>query len=442
MSSSTIVSQIRANCHTDENPTRIESKSATTLVESALKIAVALCKEAYWNGNQCTWVGRSILECRNDAVPTVTSIGGDLYFGSAGVGLFLAELAAITNEPKVLATALGALNHANTWVNNITSSDYLGLYSGAVGIAVSQVYVGRLFSNEALIERGTQILRSMNSNLPAQIPLDLLAGASGTIQGVLSLKLNDEWIPFVEKLADYIVNSALGDSNELWWPFNRASGNSLGFYPLTGLSHGSAGIGLALLEAAALTGRQDLLDAGKAAFRYENKWFSKEEENWADLRQSEDNHRMHNNSDLRYSVAWCHGAPGIGLARLRALQLIADQKDWICDVHAAVNTVRRRLSFLLSDKRADASLCHGIAGLLEFLLVAARELNDHNLMVEVDEAWNHLVLLHDTHLSWPTGFVSGGKSPSLMLGIAGTGHAMLRAARPRSVKSVLLITLD
>lgn len=89
--------------------------------------------------------------------------------------------------------------------------------------------------------------------------------------------------------------------------------------PLAGLSHGASGIGLALIEIGVALGDETLIDAGAAGFAFEETVFDVATGNWRDLRP-----------DVPAGpgmASWCHGAPGIGLARLRALQVAPDHRD-------------------------------------------------------------------------------------------------------------------
>jgi len=94
---------------------------------------------------------------------------------------------------------------------------------------------------------------------------------------------------------------------------------------LSGLSHGSAGIALALLQLAALTGEERFRTAAKEAIRYERKLFSSEAGNWLDLRDQNKEVQPEGDSAAKFMTAWCHGAPGIGLARLISLPYLDDE---------------------------------------------------------------------------------------------------------------------
>jgi lantibiotic modifying enzyme len=93
---------------------------------------------------------------------------------------------------------------------------------------------------------------------------------------------------------------------------------------LTALSHGTSGCAYAFLELFEATGEQRFCDAALSAFRYERTWFSVAARNWPDFRE-EPRERRRNRADYPCLSFWCHGAPGIALARLRAFELLKDE---------------------------------------------------------------------------------------------------------------------
>lgn len=409
------------------------------LLDAAAEIGAKLCREAHWHGNRCTWVGRALAECEPSAPPTVRSIGVDLYSGTAGVALFLAELWSATLESRVRKTALGALEQTRVGANRIPPHNRLGLYSGVLGIGLALIRCGDILGEPTFTATGGALIRGTCSASTGDEPLDLISGIAGAIQVLLSIDTPDgsDLLDIAVTLAERLIGNAQRDADSLAWPTARASGIHLGRQPLTGLSHGAAGMGLALLEIAARTGRSDLREAGEAAYRYEDKQFSSDHQNWPDLRRLDPVVPKERRS---YGISWCHGAPGIGLARLRALHLFPGTEQWLHDATAALGVTRRHLCDLLTDPWTDSTLCHGIGGLLEFLLVASKRFEDVGLPSEIVEASRQLLSVHGANVTWPSGFASRGRSPSLMLGIAGVGHQLLRTARPDRVHSVLLVS--
>jgi lantibiotic modifying enzyme len=201
--------------------------------------------------------------------------------------------------------------------------------------------------------------------------------------------------------------------------------------PLTGFLHGAAGIAWALLELAVVTGEERFRAAASAARAYERSLFSAEAGNWPDLRQLGPLVRRQNCDDFRFPVAWCHGATGIGLARLRAMRHCHDPR-LRAEVHAALQaTVNRGSS-------GNHSLCHGDLGSAELLLQASAALPDPRWRTEVGRH-AHAIVESIDRAGWRCGTPGGVESPGLMTGLAGIGYGLLRLADPARVPSVLLL---
>src|SRR6266516_4210155 len=155
--------------------------------------------------------------------------------------------------------------------------------------------------------------------------------------------------------------------------------------------------------------------------------------NWPDLRVDTSSGKKgdpHLPDEEKYMVAWCHGAPGIGLARLGSLKVLDD--DAIrAEIDAALATT------LAMGFGMNHSLCHGDMGNLDTLLLAAQVLDKPEDRKRID---NIAAMLLDTidRQGWVTGVPLGVETPGLMVGLAGTGYALLRLGEPEKVPSVLL----
>jgi lantibiotic modifying enzyme len=129
-------------------------------------------------------------------------------------------------------------------------------------------------------------------------------------------------------------------------------------------------------------------------------------------------------------VAWCHGAPGIGLARLAALDQLGDTARDEIDIALSATT---QFGFAMNH-----SLCHGALGNLELLLTAAQLLGrpgDHDAL----ERATALVVASIEANGPVTGVPLGVETPGFMTGLAGMGYELLRLAEPDNVPSALLL---
>jgi lantibiotic modifying enzyme len=202
--------------------------------------------------------------------------------------------------------------------------------------------------------------------------------------------------------------------------------------PLAGMSHGAAGMAWALCELARLTGEQRFRQAAVDAMTYERHLFDAKARNWPDLRVDPAVDTVPRARGARFMSAWCHGAPGVGLARLQILR------------HWATAEVRTEIDHALHTTRAEGfghnhSLCHGDLGNVELLFQAGVQLKEPGLLVEVQHLASRIMASIATY-GWRCGITQGVETPGLMTGLAGIGYGLLRLARPQCVPSVL--TLD
>ena len=222
--------------------------------------------------------------------------------------------------------------------------------------------------------------------------------------------------------------SRSGVSGHGW---EHAPGLELDEYTPSGLSHGASGLGLALLELYKATGRIRFRNAARGMFEYEDTLFDTEKSNWADLKRA--------SGHSRYERFWCNGAPGIALARGGAAALDPDlREDYLGKARTAVATTIDAIDDNFGTPWSDTSLCHGLAGLGEIILIASQLLDEPPLRHRALALADELIDRHSGRGEWHSGTLSGGPNPSLMLGVAGVGHWLLRLHDPTNVPPFLL----
>ncbi|HVR99691.1 MAG TPA: lanthionine synthetase LanC family protein [Thermoanaerobaculia bacterium] len=387
-------------------------------------LGAALCRDALWWKGRCTWLGDRRRE--EDGRVAHGTLGPDLYAGAAGVALFLARLYAVTGERLVARTARGAAAQALAQADRLAGPARHGFYTGRCGIAWSAVTVGEALGEEGWSERGLSLLGSLAREVAggtSPVVPDLMSGHAGAIGAALALfrRRRDGWLlDWAAVLGEGLLRAA--DRSGPGWSWTSL----LGRPPLTGLSHGAAGIAWALAELHRETGDPRFREAALEGVRYERRWYLDDEENWADLREGQ----------TQAGLAWCHGAPGICLSRLR-LHEILGEPGLLAEAEAALRTTARSLA-----GRGDGqgfSLCHGQAGNAEILASAGREMNRPDLLARARSVGRQgLRRYQDRHAAWPCGVQGGGTTPSLMLGLAGIGHFYLRLHDLEQIPSILL----
>lgn len=144
----------------------------------------------------------------------------------------------------------------------------------------------------------------------------------------------------------------------------------------------------------------------------------------------------HAHQDL---VAWYHGAPGVGLALLRAGQLLEERDKLTAELDRALQTTGGTLNNSTSAAYGNFCLYSGACGCADFLLTAGQLLDRIEFREAADIVGsNGIAHCSQTDVPWPCGSVPGRESPNLMLGLAGIGYFYLRIHAPETVPSVLI----
>jgi lantibiotic modifying enzyme len=184
------------------------------------------------------------------------------------------------------------------------------------------------------------------------------------------------------------------------------------------MSHGAAGYAYALASLAAATEREDFAGAASECIAFEDFSYDAERTNWPDLRVE---------GNPMWPCQWCHGAPGIGLARIA----MSKQGGWESklDPELSVKDIRNALA---GAQRAWPghvdTLCCGTLGIIEFFCEAGRVLG----LTELREAAaRQLITILETAASTGDYRWNAGKRQfnlGLFRGLAGVGYTCLRQA--------------
>lgn len=405
--------------------------SEARFLEVADSIGARLCRDAIWAGGRCNWLGDAMEFAEGRWQVVHRSFGPDLYGGTAGIALFLGRLYSLTKEKIFKKAVEGAVRCALSQMHMLDPSASFGFYSGTTGVSYALAELAILLERDDLAQQSVQLLQSVPRQNIAMQTWDVISGSAGIIPVLLRFHAQGP--------QDFLLDLALQHGEMLLQGANRnGEGWSWKTMPaardLTGFSHGTAGIAWALLELHGGSREQRFLDAALAALRYERHWYDVAQENWPDFRaEGQPGTQV-------CAVAWCHGAPGIGLSRIRAHQLLQD-KESVLEAASAVRTTRRSLSAVLhSGQGSNCCLCHGDMGNAELLLFAGDVLGDSDSLKVVSQLAEQAIQKHHVgHNPWPCGVLNGGENPGLMLGLAGIGYFFLRLHDRKKVPSVMMV---
>jgi type 2 lantibiotic biosynthesis protein LanM len=396
------------------------------------------------------WLGMTLVRKKTW---DLQSLRTDLYDGISGIALFLAYLGAITGETSATNLARRALasvrqefalarsaieewrkhppedNHAEQHRNTLGLN--VGVFDGWSSFIYLLTHLSQIWHEPTLAQEAEELAAYLPELIAHDEHFDIIHGTAGCLLSLLSLYAihpSPRVLDIAIQCGMHLLATARTFPVGLGWVIDQQE------QPLASFSHGNAGIAMSLLKLAQVSGEEQFRQTALKALAYERSLFVPEYQNWADLRPDEDEEIPESNSShpsQRFMVAWCHGAPGIGLARLNTLAQLDDKQ------------VRQEIDIALATTSArglglNHSLCHGSLGNIDLLLTAAHVLNRQEDHERLGLALSQVVKSIETH-GWATGVPLGVEIPGLMTGLAGMGYELLRLAKPEQVPSVLLI---
>ena len=393
------------------------------LLKEACAVGERLEVRALSAEHETNWIGLTFVEER---LWRMTPLGADLYNGLAGIIFFLAYLGKVSGEQRYTTlahTALATLRRQlEQFRQHITG---IGGFTGWGGTIYLFSHLGILWQDSTFLTQAHDLVSLVRQHVAQDEAHDVMNGAAGCIAALLSLYYvapSQETLEALQECGDLLLthmqHMPIGVA---WKTLNNAQ-------PLTGFSHGSAGIAWSLLKLADLTRQERFQATALQALEYERSCFSTQAHNWPDFRDFVVRDRVP--GDHAYMSTWCHGAAGIALARLASLPYL---KDAITreEIEVALQTTLDK-SF-----GENHSLCHGDLGNIEPLVEASKTYSN-NYSAHVTRLSSG-ILSSMSQSGWLCGVPQGLETPGLMVGLAGIGYGLLRLAKPELIPSVLLL---
>jgi lantibiotic modifying enzyme len=307
----------------------------------------------------------------------------------------------------------------------------VGAFSGLGGLLYLFSHLGWLWEDPALFQQAAELAQALPGLVEQDEQFDIIAGSAGCIAGLLSLYAvapSPDLLGMALSCGDRLLARAQPMQAGIGWKNHREA------VPLAGFAHGPAGIALSLLRLAAASGEARFHQAALAALAYERSLFASDEHNWLDLRRvrTRSEHNQAQKGEARsFMTAWCNGATGIGLARLASLPYLDDAR-----LHEEIDAALK--STLAQRFDGDYTLCHGVAGSLETLVVAHQTLDAAPYQAALEQGASAL-LERASAFSKPANAFAEIEPPGFMVGLAGLGYTLRRLAEPVSIPSALLL---
>ncbi|MBU0496278.1 MAG: type 2 lantipeptide synthetase LanM family protein [Chloroflexi bacterium] len=366
-------------------------------------------------------------------------LGLHLYDGLTGIALFLAALESVGASAGAghRELCLAALQPARNELRRAESGqrilEWLGI-GGAAGLGsvlYALVRLSQFLDEPALLDEAVAAAHLLTpDHIADDKVLDIIGGAAGAILGLLTVYEATQESFALERAVDcgrHLLTARVASARgpRAWATMGEAL--------LTGFAHGAAGIAYALLRLAAhqVPGQAEFRAAAEEAIAYEASVFVESEGNWPDLRPSEAEPGVQ-----RFQLAWCHGAPGIGLARLGGLPML-DTPAVRRDIEVALATTQRALAHQQHD---SDHVCCGNMGRVDVLYEAGARLARPELTAEAGRHAAQVVARAEQSEGYRFAAMlpRGVFSPGFFQGAAGIGYELLRLAYPGQLPCVLL----
>ncbi|MCQ4087450.1 type 2 lanthipeptide synthetase LanM family protein [Saccharibacillus sp. JS10] len=407
--------------------------SDSVFLEQASEIGDKLRREAIFSqgGHDATWVG---IGMNYRGQWNAAAMKGGLYDGTAGPSIFLAHLGRLTGDAR--HTDLARLSMRTSIASLPYHASFGSAFYGQASVLYAIQHLSRLGLQEAdWADKSALVLRNLRAAVSNDHCYDVLGGAAGIIPVLLDLYASsgsEEALDTAILYGDWLLEQAVPQAVGTGW--RSALQNQ---QPLGGFAHGASGIAWALDRLATVTGNRRYIEVANSALSFERSLYSKETNNWADLRKAstQEQHQSH---------FWCHGSAGVGLSRLLLLQnqstpdaakLFGGREMLLEETNTAIQ------SSMAHGIGASHSLCHGDLSVQELLLQAGKTMGNTEHHAAARQLAGKIIADKHRTGSFRTGVPRGISTPGLFLGYSGIGYQLLRTIDPVSVPSVLTLEL-
>lgn len=396
---------------------------------TAKDLAFQLVRDAVWYQKRCSWMGHELDFIEGGYKVIYRNFGADIYNGSGGIVFFLASFYAYEKDPMVAKTIEGGVANMLHILEDEKDLSHFAYYAGRAGIAHTLYRIAKMMDRDDWKAAALLMFDEMAKHAPNDMEIDVISGVAGSIPALLDMyqnEGNDSYLETAKRCGDFLMDKAV--KNDHGWTWLTLPGSTQG---LTGYSHGNAGIATALLELYYQTGNVSYWDASRMGFLYEKNLYQPDQSNWPDLREYDPS----KGGKPACNHAWCHGAPGIALSRMRAYQLTGIEvfkEEAMQAIHATIVNTEQ----MLKVGGANFSLCHGMAGNTYVLYEAAIAFDNMAFRQLAERVCTYGIEHYGKwHLPWPSGIndpsgktIGQQDTPGLMMGLAGTGYFYLQMA--------------
>lgn len=390
-------------------PSKFDYKSVSFRAEMQIhKIAEWICSRAVTAGTDIEWVG---LRFYNNGKWRLAPVGMYLYDGISGIAVFLSEyLKYFEGEAaeKIFAFTVNKMKKYTEQIEKnpqCSQTKRTGLLDGENSIVCSYLMLYRNTGKKEYLRYAKRHFCVVESFLEQDKNYDYLSGNAGAIAAALAL---------YKCTGDRAYLETAIQTERFLWKNRTETEQGVGWKiegqnrPLAGIAHGNSGFLRAYLKLYEVIKDKYYLEKIERILAYENSLYREECGNWIDLRAPEQEKKVMN--------TWCHGAPGILLARLKLEGLT--EPDQIAE-----DILKASKALFQGKYNGNLCLCHGLAGNLLIMKEYLSKHREKELQRQYEYSQGILLeMLEHRENTRATEMLN----PAFMNGIAGVGFALLQ----------------
>ena len=123
----------------------------------AAELGHTIAESAIWFDGRCNWIG-ALPRNESQEPVAIAALGADLYGGTSGVALFLAQAGTKLDDDCLRTTAVWAISHALDHANRLNPALRDGFYLGPIGVAYAAAHVAGLLDRDEVMTRARELL--------------------------------------------------------------------------------------------------------------------------------------------------------------------------------------------------------------------------------------------------------------------------------------------
>jgi lantibiotic modifying enzyme len=377
-------------------------------------IADNLIEISFQNSDNATWLNMLSTTNAEKSYNFMEESNFSLLNGVLGDALFFFTLAKKQNKEKYEQFAKKVYKSFLTYLTEINLQTLdTGLLTGLGGVIYCLTKLYEITKNDVFLKDLEGFLKTINIEelLREDTFCSIVSGKSGLL---ISLCKYYEYcsnksalLSIINDCCERLIKESKSTSEYVFWlPQHHKK-------PLAGVAHGASGYALAFHEAYRITKNIKYQEIVQKIILFENTLFDKNSNNWVDNRD------FVMDEMKGATVAWSHGAPGIGLIRDKLLksQLYDPEFDKIVsnDLNLAI---KKTVAFDLSNNKDI--VIFGNLGSIDLLINTGHQEeleNQLKIIVEksAEKGWNYGYRLKDFHV------------PGFFYGASGIAYQLLRS---------------